>query len=170
MVPRWSPEVPKTFPKQALPLHSLFTQYHHLYVCAPATLSCYPRISDAGGFVWKKLSVLGAGRMKLSVLGTSGGHLGPSGDHHSKKLSIFNHFSSTYVIFSQKHIFQILDAHFPKRFRLKPHINQKNLKKVSNIHVFKKVSNIHFLKKSFPILIPILIQIFPLKSIEIYPF
>ena len=30
-------------------------------------------------FVAKKLSVFGAGRMKLSVLGTSGDHLGPLG-------------------------------------------------------------------------------------------
>jgi len=63
-------------------------------------------------------------------LGPLGTIWGPSGDHHSKKLSIFSHFSSKYVIFSQKHTFQILDAHFPKRFRLKPHINQKSLKKV----------------------------------------
>ena len=41
----------------------------------------------------------------------------------------FSQFSQKYVIFSQKHTFQILDAHFPKRFRLKPHINKKNLKK-----------------------------------------
>ena len=69
--------------------------------------------------------------------GPSGDHLGPlgtiwgpSGDHHSKKLSIFSHFEPKYVIFDQKCTFQILDAHFPKRFRLKPHINQKSLKRV----------------------------------------
>ena len=44
--------------------------------------------NDFWGRLCKKLSFLGAGRMKLSVLGTSGDHLetiwdlwGPSGDH-----------------------------------------------------------------------------------------
>ena len=59
-----------------------------------------------------------------------GDHLGTIWGPDSKKLSIFSRFSSKYVIFDQKHTFQILDAHFPKRFRLKPHINQKSLKKV----------------------------------------
>ena len=74
-----------------------------------------------------KVSHNGAQWSHLGPLGTI---WGPSGDHHSKKLSIFSHFSSKYVIFGQKHTFQILDAHFPKRFRLKPHINQKSLTKV----------------------------------------
>ena len=55
----------------------------------------------------KKLSVLGAGRMKLLLLGTSGDHLGPSGDHYSKKLSIVSRFYSNYVFFSKTCTFQI---------------------------------------------------------------
>ena len=42
-----------------------------------------------------------------------------------------------YYIFSQKYTFEILDAHFPKRFRLKPHINQKTWKKFP-IFMFSK--------------------------------
>ena len=59
----------------------------------------------------------------------------------------FSHFSSKYVIFSQKHTFQILDAHFPKRFRMEPHLNQKNLKKVSRHQSPKNIPHIHFLQK-----------------------
>ena len=72
-------------------------------------------------------------QMKLSVLGASGDHQGTGTiwGPDSKKLSIFDNFWSKYVIFDQKHTFQILDAHFPKRFRLKPHINQKTWKKCS---------------------------------------
>ena len=87
--------------------------------------------------------------MKLSVLGTSGDHLGTIWGPDSKKLSIFSHFSSKYVIFSQKHTFQILDAHFPKRFRLKPHINQKNLKKVFQKWQFPR-DFIEFVGKTTP--------------------
>ena len=87
--------------------------------------------------------------MKLSVLGASGDHLGTIWGPDSKKLSIFSHFSSKYVIFSQKHTFQNLDAHFPKCFRLKPHINQKNLKKVFQKWQFP-IDFIEFVGKTTP--------------------
>ena len=41
----------------------------------------------------------------------------------------FGHFSSKYIIFSKKCTFRILNCHFPPGFQLKPHINQKNVKK-----------------------------------------
>ena len=90
--------------------------------------------------------------MKLSVLGTSGDHLGPSGTIWGpsfEEVIDFSHFHTKYVIFSQKHTFQILDAHFPKRFRLKPHINQKNLKKVFQKWQFPR-DFIEFVGKTTP--------------------
>ena len=54
----------------------------------PLTVPKVKAFESIGALDAKKLSVLGAGRMKLSVLGTSGDHLGPlgtiwgpSGDH-----------------------------------------------------------------------------------------
>ena len=132
------------------------------FVCHPGRPARSYRLTgrqEVIGFGGRPHEVIGFGDL-WGPSGTIWDLWGPSGDHHSKKLSIFSHFSSKYVFFSQKHTFQILDANFPKRFRLKPHINQNNLNKMSNIHVSKNSFPYSFPQKKFPILIPISFPIF----------
>ena len=80
---------------------------------------------------------------------------GPSGDHHSKKLSTFSHFSSKYVIFSQKCTFRIYHVIFHQDFEW----NRTSIKQT-----WKKFPDINPPKK-----IPIPIPNIPLKPIKINP-
>ena len=59
---------------------------------------------------------------------------------------------------------------FFKKMSIETAHQSTKLENKSNIHVFKQQKiQYAFPKNKFPILIPILIPIFPLKSIEIYP-
>ena len=115
---------PESFQYPCCPV--VHVSFDCLFFKTPESYRFWGRPPRSYRFWGRPQEVIGFG----DLWGPSGTIWGPSGDHHSKKLSIFSHFSSKYVIFSQNCTFQIYDVIFPKRFRLKPHINQKNLKKI----------------------------------------
>ena len=93
--------------------------------------------------------------MKLSVLGTSGDHLGPSGTSGDHLGTIIRRSYRFLVIFHQNMSFSAKTALFKfrmsffKKVRLKPHINQKSLKKVFQKWQFPR-DFIEFVGKTTP--------------------